>query len=53
MNITFSVGTVQGEKGEPGFVITADGSIVSGPMGPKGVKVVTFECLECVYLVFS
>lgn len=33
---------VQGEKGEPGIVITADGSTMSGlagPMGPKGVKV--------------
>lgn len=33
----------QGEKGEPGFVISADGSMMSGlsgPVGPKGVKVI-------------
>lgn len=33
---------VQGEKGEPGFVIAADGSMMSGlagPVGPKGLKV--------------
>lgn len=33
----------QGEKGEPGFVISADGSMMSGlpgPVGPKGFKVI-------------
>ena len=33
---------MQGEKGEPGFIIAADGAMmsgISGPMGPKGVKV--------------
>lgn len=33
----------QGEKGEPGFVVAADGSMMSGlagPIGPKGVKVI-------------
>lgn len=34
---------MQGERGEPGFVIAADGPMMSGlvgPVGPKGVKVV-------------
>lgn len=34
---------MQGERGEPGFVIGADGSMTSGlagPVGPKGVKVI-------------
>lgn len=42
---------MQGEKGEPGFVIAADGSTMSGlagPMGPKGVKVGT----ETIFLIF-
>lgn len=36
--------STQGEKGEPGSVIGADGSLLStlaGPAGPKGVKVVS------------
>lgn len=39
---------VQGEKGEPGFVIAADGSIMSGlagPLGPRGDKVVFVFCI--------
>lgn len=35
--------SVQGEKGEPGMVIGADGSALSflaGPAGPSGVKVI-------------
>lgn len=38
---------MQGEKGESGFVIAADGSTMSGlagPMGPKGVKVIFVGC---------
>lgn len=34
---------MQGERGEPGFVIAADGAMMSGlpgPIGPKGVKVI-------------
>lgn len=33
---------LQGEKGEPGVTIAADGSLLSapkGPQGPKGIKV--------------
>lgn len=47
--ICLLVCTAQGEKGEPGFVIRADGSVVSGlagPMGPKGVKV-RFDLTVC------
>lgn len=29
----------QGEKGEPGVIVAADGSILSPPSGPKGIKV--------------
>lgn len=28
----------QGEKGEPGVTIAADGSILSAPKGPRGLK---------------
>lgn len=41
----------QGEKGEPGVTIAADGSIISaprGPQGPKGIKV-----QECKLLLLS
>lgn len=37
-----SITPAQGEKGEPGVTIAADGSIISaprGPQGPKGIKV--------------
>lgn len=40
---------VQGEKGEPGMVIGADGSALStlaGPPGPKGVKVMIVAVLS-------
>lgn len=33
----------QGEKGEPGIIVAADGSMMSsvtGPAGPRGVKVI-------------
>lgn len=48
VNVSFSLCLLglfaaQGEKGEPGFVMGADGSMVSGlaaPVGPKGVKVI-------------
>lgn len=42
---------LQGEKGEPGFVIAADGSMMSGlagPVGPKGVKVVLVVAALCI-----
>lgn len=41
--------SVQGEKGEPGMVIGADGSALStlaGPPGPKGVKVMIVALLS-------
>lgn len=31
---------MQGERGEPGFMIAADGSMASGLAGPKGDKVI-------------
>lgn len=37
-------GCLQGERGEPGFITAADGSMMSGlvgPGGPKGVKVIS------------
>lgn len=40
---------MQGEKGEPGMVIGADGSALStlaGPPGPKGVKVMIVALLS-------
>lgn len=35
----------QGEKGEPGVTIAADGSIISAPRGPQGPK--GFKVQEC------
>lgn len=43
---------LQGEKGEPGFVIAADGSMMSGPavpVGPKGVKVMFVHAFFFVF----
>lgn len=50
---------VQGERGEPGFMIAADGSMTSGlvgPIGPKGDKVilvVTVFLLSVVCCMFA
>lgn len=46
---------MQGEKGEPGFVVAADGSMMSGqagPIGPKGVKVIHIFEIQIIFLIF-
>lgn len=30
---------IQGDKGEPAVALLDDGSMISGPTGPRGVKV--------------
>ena len=46
---------MQGEKGEPGFTMVADGAMMSGlagPIGPKGVKVL-FLFSTFIYILLS
>lgn len=32
--------SAQGEKGEPGLLLSEDGAIITGPVGPRGRKVI-------------
>lgn len=51
--------SVQGEKGEPGMVVGADGpapSFLAGPAGPRGVKVIAagfFSLSRDIFCTFS
>lgn len=31
--------STQGEKGEPGLLLSEDGTVITGPTGPRGYKV--------------
>lgn len=44
---------MQGERGEPGFVVAADGAMLSaGPVGPKGDKVRSPTLLHFLVVFF-
>lgn len=48
LHVACLIVSIQGAKGEPGFLVAADGSVLSGlagPLGPKGTKVL--HLLSC------